>query len=148
MTVALLILALTVCADPPPRHVAAVPAIIQRVTWRGIVVHYHRFPDPWGRSMRQVAARRGLRLDPTVDGYVATRRCDRLGWTVWATVAGQVGRFQQVDCSAPRDLAGQLRRGIALETDFSYADLRGFAARDYGGTGAGRAAGFVWGFSR
>lgn len=143
MLTGLLLLALALPAAPA----AASPV---EARWRpdyraGWAFHYHPYPDPAGRSMRQVAARRGLALDGSADGYASTPDCGRIGWFVRARVAGRLVRLQVVDCSAPRDRAAQARRGLVLEVDWSLAHAGGWAT--YGGaTGPGRAPAVLLGW--
>ena len=110
----------------------------------GVALHYHPYPDPYGRSMRQVAAVRGMRLDPTVDGYAATADCGAIGRTLLAVIAGRRVRLQQIDCSDPRDLRHQLTLRDVVEVDWSLAHAQGWAT--YGGGGLGRAPATVLGF--
>lgn len=123
---------------PPPRLPLA-----------GMAYHYHPYPDPYGRSMRQVAANRGLPLTPSVDGYASTPWCSHLGDNVIAIVAGERVVLQQVDCSGA-DVGHQRRvLDLVVEVDWSLAHGQGWTARDYGhgATGDGKAPATLIGWS-
>jgi hypothetical protein len=89
----------------------------------GRVVHYA--PGVF----RAVAANRGMKLLGWVDGYVSTRKCERVDtradptlksrpWLVMASINGRPAEIHQVvDCSDPHDLPTHIRTGLILEVD-------------------------------
>jgi hypothetical protein len=144
MTFARLMAVVAALLHPAPRVAPAPRLVLTGAAHTGQAYHYHPYPDPYGRSMRQVAARRGMRLDPAVDGYASTRDCGAIGRRLVAVIAGHRVVLQQIDCSNKGDWALQDALGDVVEVDWSLAHAQGWAT--YGGGGLGRAPATVRGY--
>lgn len=112
----------------------------------GTAFHYH------AGVFRAVAARRGMRLDPTAAGYASTPSCALVDparpWWVRVRWADGTGAWLQiVDCSNPRDLPAQRRKHLVLEVNAALAQARGWYAYD-GWGGAGHAPVTILGYRR
>lgn len=115
-------------ASPPARAATVRPQQVR-------VVHYS--PNVM-RHVVKVRIRQGYPMRADVDGYVSRPSCKTIGQIVYLSVnGGAVRRYQQADCSAPKDRARHMAQNI-VEIDFTSARVTGLVADGHG-------RGLLWG---
>jgi hypothetical protein len=93
---------------------------VTALTVKAVGNAYHYYQGLMERVGRKRQAWGQLKLRHDVDGYASTPNARNIGKVLYVRFldSGIVERFQIVDCSAPRDLAAQLARGLVAEFDY------------------------------
>jgi hypothetical protein len=97
-------------------------------------------------TFREVAANRGIALRSDVLGYASVPDCSHIGQLVLARVGREVGWWQVLDCSHPRDLPMQRARGLVIEVNYDAAERGGWAWRYDEGRGVGRTSAAIYAY--
>lgn len=96
--------------------------------------------------MERVAAKRGLGWVSGMAGWVSDLNCARVGQMVHARIGNETGWYRVADCSNPKDLRAQRRKGEVLETSFPIAYRGGWDTYRLDGPGHTRAV--IYGYRR